>query len=239
MAKTSSLRSDDPRILVEIPARGGSKGVPRKALQPLGGMPLIAYTIRDALRIWGHRTRIVVNTDDAEIRETALTYGAEAPFLRPPEFATDQARLEDAHRFALDWYRRNEGFFPDVEIVMSPTHPFRRKNLINEALAVGLRTPSIFNLGSLAPARVRPDNLWVESNGRIQPFDFPLNGPGGSTPCYQSAFSFNIVFSYRKSVEKKRIPVILNALESIDIDEPKDLQLARAVVAKGLYPLEA
>jgi CMP-N,N'-diacetyllegionaminic acid synthase len=226
------------KIMGVIPARGGSKGIPRKALQMLGNMPLIAYTIKDALAIEGV-TKVFVNTDDPEIQTVSIEYGAEVPFLRPRELAQDDSSLEDAHRHALDWYRENQGFVPGVEIIMSPTHPFRRTNLVNTALLKGLEDPEIFNLGSIAPAQANLDNYWVKENGRMHRFSIPGNESKYRGPFYQSAFSFNIVFSGRSHLTNRRLPIVLNHIESIDIDEPKDLELARVVLLKGLYPFDA
>lgn len=224
-------------MIAVVPARGGSKGIPRKALQMLGDLPLIAYTIRDALSIYGV-TKVFVSTDDPEIRAVSLEYGAEVPFLRPRELAQDDSRLEHAHRHALDWYRDHEGFVPDIEIVMSPTHPFRSQNLINSALKRGLDTPEIFNIGSISLANVMVDNYWIRTKEKMRRFQIPTNGKPTSTALYQSAFSFNIVFACRAHLPNRRIPIILNDIESIDIDEPKDLEIARIVISEGLYPFD-
>lgn len=229
--------NDALKIIAVIPARGGSKGIPRKALNMLGNMPLIAYTIRDALSIKGI-TKVFVNTDNPEIRAVSIEYGAEVPFLRPPELAGHDSQLGDAHKYALDWYRDHEGFIPDIEIVMSPTHPFRRKNLINNALKRGLDNSEIFNLGSISPAKVMLDNYWIKRDGKTQRFQFSVNGKPTPIALYQSAFSFNIVFICRPHFPNRRIPIILNEIESIDIDEPEDLETARRVLAEGLYPFD-
>lgn len=78
-----------PNTLAIIPARGGSKGLPRKNVKPLGGIPLIAHTIQAAKK--SHIKRVIVSTDDDEIAEIARDWGAEVPFKRPPEFSTDDS----------------------------------------------------------------------------------------------------------------------------------------------------
>jgi CMP-N-acetylneuraminic acid synthetase len=223
------------RILVTIPARGGSKGIPRKALRMIGDLPIIAYTIRDAAAIKG-ATKVFVNTDDPEIQTVSIAYGAEVPFLRPRELAQDDSKLEEASKYARNWYRDNENFIPDIEIVMSPTHPFRRQNLVNDALRRGLANPEIINLGSIAPAKVMTDNYWAKGHETMRRFHFNAGQVHAKTVLYQSAFSFNIVFNCRPNLFNRRIPIVLNEIESIDIDEPKDLELARTVIAEGLYP---
>ena len=225
------------KTLVFIPARGGSKGVPRKALSLLGAMPLIAYTIRDALAIEGV-TKVFVSTDDPEIQAASIQYGAEVPFLRPEHLAQDDSNLSDAVTYSYDWYRENEGFADDIFIAMSPTHPFRRPNRVNDALKLRLRNPEIFNVGSISPATVFLDNCWIKENGSIKRFHGPSKAGHVPEKLYQSAFSFNIVFDCRAHLPNRRIPVVLNEIESIDIDDPQDLELARMVVDEGLYPFD-
>src|SRR6476469_9754502 len=96
--------TDLPKVLAVIPARGGSKGVPRKNIRLVCGKPLIAYTIETALAAKNVLTRVLVSTDDAEIAEIARRYGAEVPFLRPADLANDTAAMipviQHAVRFA-------------------------------------------------------------------------------------------------------------------------------------------
>lgn len=119
------------RFLAVIPARGGSQGVPGKNIKPLAGRPLIAYTI-DQARDVAELDRVVVSTDDAEIRETALALGAEV-IDRPAYLATAEARTEGALLHALDVFAdRGEKF--DYIVVLEPTSPFRSPALIRESL---------------------------------------------------------------------------------------------------------
>ena len=98
----------DRRLLAIVPARGGSKRLPRKNLLPMGGKPLIAWTLDAAVQS-GCFVDVLVSTDDAEIAEAALSHGALVPWLRPAEFATDTARSIDVVLHALDWYEREIG----------------------------------------------------------------------------------------------------------------------------------
>ncbi len=224
-------------ILIEIPARGGSKGVPRKALQMIGDVPLIAYTIRDALLV-KKNTKVIVNTDDHEIRDVAIRYGAEVPFLRPSQLADDNSSLQDALDYSRKWLQQHERFIPDVYIIMSPTHPFRRKDLIDNALKQAMDNPLIFNLGSVSPANATIDNYWIKTNGTLKKFNFSGTGETEPETLYQSAFSFNIVFNCRNNLPDRRVPIVLNEIEAVDIDEPRDLEIARMVIKEGLYPFE-
>jgi len=96
------------RILGLTLARGGSKSVPRKNIKPIAGLPLIGYTIAEALKS-KFITRYIVSTDDEEIRQVAIECGADAPFLRPSEFSTDEASSVSAMQHAVDWVELQEG----------------------------------------------------------------------------------------------------------------------------------
>ncbi|MBX2985085.1 MAG: acylneuraminate cytidylyltransferase family protein [Bacteroidia bacterium] len=119
------------RILGVIPARGGSKGVPRKNIKLLGDKPLIAYTIEAALQ--SQLTKVIVSTDDEEIAEVSRQYGAEVPFMRPAELASDTASSIDV---VLHTLTEVEDDMNDYEAVMllQPTTPFRTYKDINECI---------------------------------------------------------------------------------------------------------
>jgi CMP-N,N'-diacetyllegionaminic acid synthase len=121
------------KIVAIIPARGGSKGVPKKNIKPLGGYPLIAFSIA-AAKICPEIQRLVVSTDSPEIADIARSYGAEIPFLRPPEFARDSSPNIDVIRHALDWFKDNEGGEPDLLVQLLPTTPLRDPVLIGSAI---------------------------------------------------------------------------------------------------------
>lgn len=223
-------------ILIEIPARGGSKGVPRKALRLLDGKPLIAHTIEHALTIAGN-TKVVVNTDDPEIQQVARNHGAECPFLRPSSLAGDTSSLDEAVRYSSNWLREHENYSADIYIIMSPTNPFRRPGLVDEALQRGQKDKNIFNIGSVAPAPVDLANYWScqDLPYPAEPNIFPL--PQKTTTLFQSSLSFNIVFLRRASyLADRHTPVLINDIEAIDIDESQDFQLAQAIINQNAWP---
>jgi len=119
-------------ILAVIPARGGSKGIPRKNIVPLCGKPLVAYSIQAALAA-RRITRVVVSTDDAEIADVARAWGAEVPFLRPGDIATDRAELGDSINYTVQRLK-DQGYFPDALCVLYPTSPFRTGALLDTLL---------------------------------------------------------------------------------------------------------
>lgn len=119
-------------ILALIPARGGSKGVPKKNIKSLCGHPLIAYTI-SAARKSKYVDAVVVTTDSEEIAETARRYGADVPFLRPAELADDASRSIDAACHAVAALKEM-GRQYDVLVWLQPTSPLRRVEDIDQAI---------------------------------------------------------------------------------------------------------
>ena len=118
-------------MLAIIPARGGSKGLPRKNIIDLAGKPLIAWSIQSALK--SHTVdRVVVSTDCSKIAQIAKNYGAEVPFLRPNSLATDTATTESAMLHTIFWLESNQHYFPDNTILLQPTSPFRTSKQIKE-----------------------------------------------------------------------------------------------------------
>lgn len=124
-------------ILALIPARGGSKGVPRKNIRPLLDKPLIAYTIEAALKA-NFIDKIIVSTDDLEIADVSKKYGAEVPFLRPDELASDNAKGIDVILHAMNWMKKNYNLF-DLILLLQPTSPLRKAEDIENALNIFLK----------------------------------------------------------------------------------------------------
>lgn len=125
------------RILAVILARGGSKGLPRKNIKLLAGKPLIAWTIEAALQ--SHMlSRVVVSTDDPEIAHVAREFGAEVPFMRPPELAQDTTPGMDSILHAMNWLRDHDNYSADLLMSLQPTSPLRTVDDINSAIQVVL-----------------------------------------------------------------------------------------------------
>lgn len=122
------------KILVIIPARGGSKGIPHKNIKPLAGKPLIHYTIDVARQIVADED-ICVSTDDSEIFQCVEEYGLKVPFVRPEELATDTAGTYEVLLHALNFYEQQGKQF-DIVLLLQNTSPFRTANQVKEALAL-------------------------------------------------------------------------------------------------------
>jgi N-acylneuraminate cytidylyltransferase len=128
-------------LLAIIPARGGSKGLPGKNLRPFAGLPLIAHSILFAKQC-REITRVIVSTDSPEIAGIARQYGAEVPFMRPPELARDETALWPVLRHALDTTERLDGTPYDLVVLLDPTSPAREPADIERALHRLDREPS-------------------------------------------------------------------------------------------------
>lgn len=118
--------------LAIIPARGGSKGIPRKNIKTLADKPLIAWSIEHALAA-PDVDRVIVSTDDAEIAAVARDCGAEVPFMRPDSLATDTATTESCLLHAVEWLAQNEQYKPDTVLLLQATSPIRSPDAISSA----------------------------------------------------------------------------------------------------------
>lgn len=157
-----------PEILALIPARGGSKGIPRKNLLPVAGRPLIAYPIATALASQCI-TRTIVSTDDAEIAEASRAAGAEVPFIRPAAYAHDTATDLDVFRHALTWLREHEGYTCDLVVHLRTTAPVRHAAVVDEAITRLLARPDAHALRSVSRPHQSPFKMWRPAGDFIEP----------------------------------------------------------------------
>ncbi|MEO8677470.1 MAG: acylneuraminate cytidylyltransferase family protein [Vicinamibacterales bacterium] len=155
-------------VLALIPARGGSKSIPRKNLLMLAGKPLIAYSIEQALAS-RQVTRTIVSTDDPEIAEVARACGAEVPFMRPPEFAEDLSPDVDVFRHALTTLRDSEAYSCECVVHLRPTGPVRQVARIDEAIEMFLRTADADSLRSVTSPAQSPYKMWRVADGLLEP----------------------------------------------------------------------
>jgi CMP-N-acetylneuraminic acid synthetase len=157
------------KALAIIPARGGSKGVHRKNIRALGGRPLISYAIGTALAA-KNIDRLIVSTEDPEIADVAKACGADVPFLRPPELAQDDSKVVDALLHTLDRTDREEGYKPDLVVLLQPTSPFLIGSDIDGAVAK-CRQPGVDAVVSVCLPDHSP--YWMhrmEEDGRLTDF---------------------------------------------------------------------
>jgi len=157
-------------ILGLIPARGGSKGIPRKNVRRLSGKPLIHYTC-EAARGSRLLSRTIVSTDCPEIAAVAAEADVEVPFLRPPELAADTTPMIDVIRHAIRWMKTSTGGRPDVIVLLQPTAPLRRSRHIDEAVQL-LLDGNFDSVVSVAPVpqHFNPHWQFVTKDEELQVF---------------------------------------------------------------------
>ncbi len=172
-------------VLAIIPARGGSKGIPRKNIREFCGYPLISYSIAAGLQA-ETVTRVIVSTDDEEIAAVARAWGAETPFLRPAEFAQDKTTDLPVFEHALKWLAENEGYHPDVVVQLRPTSPIRPVGLVDAAVRILLENAEADSVRGIVPAGQNPHKMWKLPAGEKGPMknlidvdgiDEPYNAP--------------------------------------------------------------
>lgn len=122
-------------MIAIIPARGGSKGLPGKNIKLLNGIPLIAYTIKAALKA-ALISRVIVSTDDEEIANISKKYGAEVPFMRPKELSTDMATSIDVYKYTINKLEQEEGITINTFTILQPTSPLRECKQIDAAITL-------------------------------------------------------------------------------------------------------
>ena len=236
---SASGNDGEERILAVIPARGGSKRVPRKNVRVLGNVPLLVWTFRAALAV-PRFCDVLLTTDDEEVASIGRDYGALVPWLRPPELSSDTASSEDVLGHALGEYERVNGAV-DVVVLLQPTSPFRRTNSIDKALDLFLSQPlnrPRKTVVSVSPAAAPPE--WYfrfdESEPEILRPMFGWDHFVKRSQELKKSFHLNgsIYIASKKSV-LSRSPLVGPGLmgfimdgpeEAIDIDDSFDWQLA-------------
>ena len=156
-------------ILGIIPARGGSKSVPRKNIKLLAGKPLMAYTINEAQKS-KYMTRLVVTTDDEEIAGVSRKYGAEVPFMRPTELAQDDTTDLPVFQHCLKWLEENENYLPDLVVHLRPTAPLRTVAHIDQGIEMLIHSPETDAVRSVCLAGQHPLKMWGFEETRLVPF---------------------------------------------------------------------
>ncbi len=154
-----------PQVVAVIPARGASKGLPKKNILPLGDRPLIAWTIEAAKKCplvdW-----VMVSTDDAEIAGVAKQWGAAVPFMRPVDLASDTASTESVLKHAVEWIEQHESTKYGVLVYLQATDPFRSNNIIERVIRKLIDNPE---LDSVFAARPEHKNYWTNEEGQYRP----------------------------------------------------------------------
>jgi N-acylneuraminate cytidylyltransferase len=152
-------------VLAIIPARGGSKSIPKKSIYPILGKPLLAYSIQSALES-DQISRAIVTTDDEEIAAVARKYDADVPFIRPKELAGDTVLDLPVFQHALKWLKENEDYTPDLVVHLWPTSPYRRKGDLDKAIDMIWGDNNATCVRSITYPSQPPFKMWRRDKGK-------------------------------------------------------------------------
>jgi N-acylneuraminate cytidylyltransferase len=227
-------------ILALIPARGGSKSIPNKNIQPFHGHPLLAYSIAAALQA-DQVSRVVVSTDSEEIAAIARDYGAETPFMRPAEYAQDDTEDFPVFEHALNWLAEKEDYHPEIVVQLRPTSPVRPNGLIDEAISSLIDHPEADSVRGVVPAGQNPHKMWQpQDDGSMQPLlkvkgiGEPYNAPRQKLPAIYWQTGHVDAIRTESILKKKSMsganiwPLPIDARFTVDIDNPGDWAKAEA-----------
>jgi CMP-N-acetylneuraminic acid synthetase len=231
-----------PVTVAVIPARGGSKSIPRKNLADLGGRPLLARAIEGGLAC-PEISRVIVSTDDAEIAAVGREYGAEVPFLRPAELAADDTPDLPVFRHLLSWLLENEEFACDFLVNLRCTTPLRRPEHIGAAVRALAEAPGADSLRSVDRIQGKHHPYWMfakDDEGFSAPFvagidvqrDYyrrQLLPPAWSINALVDVMRPSVIFSPQGPYGERMLLLETDPIFSIDIDTPKDLVVCRAL----------
>jgi CMP-N-acetylneuraminic acid synthetase len=223
-------------VLAIIPARGGSKRIPRKNLAPVAGRSLLAWSIQ-AARNAQHVSRVLVSTDDAEIATSARAEGAEVPWLRPESLSADDTSTLDVLVHALGWAVDKLTPPPEVAVLLEPTAPLRTGEHIDRAIAMLLASDAdCVAAVSELPHVFHPEEVLTVEQGELKPFLAGRTMDSRRLRNRQSAaYVLNgLVYAVRVSsvlagrglFGNKTLPLVTSWEDFLDIDTPDDLDLA-------------
>ena len=234
-------------ILALIPARGGSKGIPRKNIRWFAGYPLIAWSIAAAKQA-SSVTRVIVSTDDDEIAAVARQYGAETPFLRPAELAQDHTADLPVFEHALAWLEANENYQPDVVVQLRPTSPIRPKDCVDSAVKILLEHIEADCVRGVVPAGQNPHKMWrLEGDGqpmkpllKVKGIREPYNAPRQILPpVYWQTGHIDVIWV--STIKQKRsltgdviYPLVIDPRYTVDIDNLSDWAKYEMLAASAL-----
>ncbi|MDO8584841.1 MAG: acylneuraminate cytidylyltransferase family protein [bacterium] len=225
------MEKNKKKIIVVIPARGGSKGVPRKNIKLLAGKPMISYIIASVKKVKGI-DRVIVSTEDKEIAEVAKKFGAEVPFIRPMELATDEVATLPVLQHAVKELKRKEGYSPDYVLLVYPTSPLLKTERIQQAVDLALANDA----DSVVSGTYDKGHFWVEVEGGYERlYPRKLENRQMSKPLFKENGAIYLTRTnilMRQVVADKLLPLIMDNDENVDIDYPEDFDRAEAILRK-------
>lgn len=231
--------AEEFEVLALVPARGGSKGLPRKNLIDFLGQPLVAWSIQSGLDAQ-LVSRVIVSTDDEEIARCALAVGAEVPFTRPAELAGDQVMDLPVFEHALEWLAEEEGYAPDVVVHLRPTSPVRPAGMVDDGIRRLLADPGADSVRSVCEPANNPFKMWHLAGDYMEPLiDTGIpeqwNQPRQVLPeAYWHTGTLDVIrtptITQGHSISGTRIiPMIMDPKLAVDIDDERSLRHAELV----------
>lgn len=237
----------ESKVLVVIPARGGSVRVPKKNIKILNGKPLIAYAI-EAAKNSKTVDRIIVSTDDGNIKDIAIKFGVEVPFRRPAHLSED-VPTEDVVIHAVEWLNKNEQYFPDIVVCLEPPAPFRKPEHIDKCVQSIVADKTIDSAITVNDVRGnRPEwMVYVDKDNLIRPYTDYFKKEGEALLRFPASQEFEklyqsngVVFAcrvetlqkYKSLVGKKCAAVEIDYSEIFDLDYPEDFEICEILMKK-------
>jgi len=229
-------------VLAIIPARGGSKGVERKNIRMMAGKPLLEYTVMAAQQS-SKIKRIVLSTDDEEIRGLGISYGLSVPFMRPRELAGDDTPMISVIQYIVNSLDLLEGYKPDIIIILQPTSPLRTEDHIDEAveLFISKRNDSLVSVVEI-PHNFSPYSaMEKKKDGTIKNFlyfDERKNLRQQKPVFYARNGAAIYIFSYDCLINKNSIygdsiiPYYMSKEDSFDIDDEIDWFICEKLILR-------
>jgi N-acylneuraminate cytidylyltransferase len=236
-------------VLALIPARGGSKSIPRKNIRSFAGHPLLAYSIAAGLAAESV-TRLLVSTDEEEIAAIARKYGAETPFLRPAELSQDNTPDLPVFQHALQWLEENEGYRPEILVQLRPTSPLRRVWHIEQSIYQLLAHPEADAIRTVCEPFQNPFKMWqIDPEGFMQPlihteYQEAYNMPRQLLPAvywqtgYVDAAWRDTILEKSSMTGERILPLVIPPNDWIDIDSADDWRRAERMLEGGEITFE-
>lgn len=215
--------------------------MPKKNVRDLAGRPMIDYAISIG-RDCPHIDRVMVTTDSNDIASLARDLGAEVPFLRPADIATDLAKQEDAILHAMDWYEEAGEIF-DLVCLLQPTEPLRRLETLNRGFDLLAAHPEATGVMSVAPARAAPSSVnTLRPDGTLRDFIDPdlRFANRQERPDYYELSAVVAISKWDALRENgsfcqdAALSLVVDPIEAVDVDDPLDFIIAERLLTAGI-----
>lgn len=230
---------DGKSVLAIIPARGGSKGLPGKNIKSLCGKPLLVWSLEQALKS-KYLDTIFVSTDSKEIANIAKQYGAEIPFLRPPELAADNSPTSDAIIHTLESFERT-GKFYDYLVLLEPTSPLRKPEDIDVAIKSLVKNQDADTLVSLGEIHMEHPMIVkkIDESGRVVPYVENVKKIHQRQQADKAYFPYGVIYISKVSEFKKNltfytqrtIPYFIERWQNFEVDDEIDFAVIETIMA--------